>query len=135
MMKPDGSKQFEKQGYGWEDNLKMDIQEMGWEAHDRIDLAQCDFMFPQRCKGYLRSSYRRFGTSYRSHVQGASLSIVSSRLLPEDGTDGVFRNVSNNQSTPRNLTQWLGLKVGSDWLPQNIGKTNLRSLTSLTALV
>jgi hypothetical protein len=57
MMKPDGSKQFERQGHGWEDNIKMDIQEMGWEVLNLIDLAQCDFRLSQRCKGYLRSSY------------------------------------------------------------------------------
>jgi hypothetical protein len=29
IMKPGGSKQFERQGHGWENNIKMDIQEMG----------------------------------------------------------------------------------------------------------
>ena len=61
MMKPDGSKQFERQSHGWENSIKMDIQEMGWDFLNRIDLAQCDFRLPQR------SSYRRFGTTYRSH--------------------------------------------------------------------
>jgi hypothetical protein len=62
MVKPDGSKQFERQRHGWENNNKMDIQEMGGAFLNRNDLAQCDFRIPQR------SSYRRFGTTYRSDV-------------------------------------------------------------------
>jgi len=34
IMEPDGSKQFERQRHGWEDNIKMEYQEMGWEVLD-----------------------------------------------------------------------------------------------------
>jgi len=76
MMKLDGSKQFERQRHGWENNIKMDIQEMGWEVLNRIDVDQCDFRLPQP------SSYRHFGTTYRSHVQGAKLSISIFKAAP-----------------------------------------------------
>ena len=135
MMKPDGSKQSERQRHRWENNIKMDIQETGWEVLDRIDLAQCDFRLPQRCKRDLRSSYRRFGKSYQSHVQGAKLSIASSRLLPEDGNDRLSRNVGNNNlRCVAFLTAWV-CKIGAIGRPEMSVKTNLRCLTSLTALV
>ena len=102
MRKPDGSKRFERQRHGWENDIKMYIEEMGWEVLNRIDLALCYFRLPQR------SSYRRFGTNYRSHVQGAKISIAFSRLLPDDGTDRLSRNVGNNNlRCVAFLTSWV----------------------------
>jgi hypothetical protein len=38
--KPEGKRQLGISRRRWEDNIKMDLQEMGWEEMDWIDLAQ-----------------------------------------------------------------------------------------------
>jgi hypothetical protein len=38
--RPDGNRTFGKPGRRWEDNSKMDLQDVGWESTDWIDLAQ-----------------------------------------------------------------------------------------------
>jgi hypothetical protein len=38
--KPDGKRPLERIGYRWEDNIKMDLQEVGCRALDWIKLAQ-----------------------------------------------------------------------------------------------
>ena len=36
----EGKRPSERPGRRWEDNIKMDLQEVGWEGTERIDLAQ-----------------------------------------------------------------------------------------------
>jgi len=38
--RPDGNRTFGKPVRRWEDNSKMDLQDVGWESMDWIDLAQ-----------------------------------------------------------------------------------------------
>ena len=38
--KPDGKRPLERPRRRWEDNVKMDLQELGWVGMDWIDLAQ-----------------------------------------------------------------------------------------------
>jgi len=38
--KLEGKRPSERPGRRWEDNIKMDLQEVGWEGTERIDLAQ-----------------------------------------------------------------------------------------------
>jgi hypothetical protein len=37
--KPDGKRPLGRQRRRWEDNIKMDLREIGWDGMDRIDLA------------------------------------------------------------------------------------------------
>ena len=37
---PDGSRPLGKPMFRWKDNIKMDLQDVGWESMDWIDLAQ-----------------------------------------------------------------------------------------------
>jgi hypothetical protein len=37
--KPDGNRPLKRPVYGWEDNIKMDLREIGWDGMDLIDLA------------------------------------------------------------------------------------------------
>jgi hypothetical protein len=37
---PDGNRQFGRHKPKWEDNIKMDLEELGWKGVDCIDLAQ-----------------------------------------------------------------------------------------------
>jgi len=45
-------------------------------------------------------SYQRFGTTYRSHLQGSS-----SQTPLKDGTNTLSRNVGNYQPTLRNIPE------------------------------
>ena len=36
----EGKRSFERPGHRWKDNIKMDLQEVGWGGMDWIDLAQ-----------------------------------------------------------------------------------------------
>jgi hypothetical protein len=38
--KPEGRRPLERPSRRWEDNIKMDLREVGWEGADWIDLAQ-----------------------------------------------------------------------------------------------
>jgi hypothetical protein len=38
--KPEGKRPLGRPRRGWEDNIKMDVQEVGWRGMDWIDLAQ-----------------------------------------------------------------------------------------------
>jgi hypothetical protein len=38
--KPEGRRPLERPRHRWEDNIKMDLREVGWEGADWIDLAQ-----------------------------------------------------------------------------------------------
>jgi hypothetical protein len=38
--KPEGKRQLGKPRHRWEDNIKMNLQEIGWVGRDWIDLAQ-----------------------------------------------------------------------------------------------
>ena len=38
--KPEGKRPFERPRHRWENNIKMDLQEVGCECMDWIDLAQ-----------------------------------------------------------------------------------------------
>jgi hypothetical protein len=38
--KPEGKRPLGRPRYRWEDNIKMELQEVGWEFMDWIDLAQ-----------------------------------------------------------------------------------------------
>jgi hypothetical protein len=38
--KPEGRRPLERSRRRWEDNIKMDLREVGWAGVDRIDLAQ-----------------------------------------------------------------------------------------------
>ena len=38
--KPEGRRPLERARYRWEDNIKMDLREVGWWGIDWIDLAQ-----------------------------------------------------------------------------------------------
>jgi len=38
--KPEGKRGPERPRHGWEDNIKMDYQELGWEGMNWIDLAE-----------------------------------------------------------------------------------------------
>jgi hypothetical protein len=40
MGRPKGKTPFERTRHRWEDNLKMDLHEVGWGGMDWIDLAQ-----------------------------------------------------------------------------------------------
>ena len=33
VVKPDGKRPLGRSRYRWEDNMKMDVQEVGWEGH------------------------------------------------------------------------------------------------------
>jgi hypothetical protein len=37
--KPEGKRLLGRPRRGWEDNIKMDLKEVGWEGMDRIDPA------------------------------------------------------------------------------------------------
>ena len=37
--KPEGKRSLGRRRLEWEDNIKMDLQEVGWEGMDWIDLA------------------------------------------------------------------------------------------------
>jgi hypothetical protein len=49
-------------------------------------------------------SCRRFGTTYRSHPQGSIIQNILGFLVPEDGTDTLYRNVGKKLKTIRCLT-------------------------------
>ena len=38
--KPEGKRQLGRPGFRWEDNIKMDLQEVGYRTMDWIDLAE-----------------------------------------------------------------------------------------------
>jgi hypothetical protein len=38
--KPEGKRPLERPRHRWEDNIKMDLREVGWGVMDWIDLAQ-----------------------------------------------------------------------------------------------
>jgi hypothetical protein len=38
--RPEGRRPFGRPRRRWEDNIKMDLQEVGWESMDWIDMAQ-----------------------------------------------------------------------------------------------
>jgi hypothetical protein len=38
--KPEGRRPLERPSHIWDDNIKMDLREVGWEGVDWIDLAQ-----------------------------------------------------------------------------------------------
>jgi hypothetical protein len=38
--KPEGKRSLERYRHIWEDNIKMDLREVGWPGMDWIDLAQ-----------------------------------------------------------------------------------------------
>jgi len=38
--KLEGKRPLGRPGLGWKDNIKMDLQEVGWEGMDWIDVAQ-----------------------------------------------------------------------------------------------
>jgi hypothetical protein len=38
--KPEGKRQLARSRYRWEDNIKMDLKEIGWGGMDWIDLTQ-----------------------------------------------------------------------------------------------
>jgi len=38
--KPEGKRPLGRPRLRWEDNIKMDLQEVGWEGMERIELAQ-----------------------------------------------------------------------------------------------
>jgi hypothetical protein len=38
--RPEGRRPLERPRHRWEDNIKMDLQEVGWEGVDWIDMAQ-----------------------------------------------------------------------------------------------
>jgi hypothetical protein len=38
--RPDGERLLGRPRGRWEDNIKMDVEEVGWRGMDRIDLAQ-----------------------------------------------------------------------------------------------
>jgi hypothetical protein len=38
--RPEGRRPLERLRHRWEDNIKMDLQEVGWEGVDWIDMAQ-----------------------------------------------------------------------------------------------
>jgi hypothetical protein len=38
--KPEGKRPLERPRRGWEDNIKMDLQEVGWGRGDWMELAQ-----------------------------------------------------------------------------------------------
>ena len=38
--KPEGKRSLRKPRYRWEDNIKMDLQEMGWGGMDWIDVSK-----------------------------------------------------------------------------------------------
>jgi hypothetical protein len=38
--RPEGKRPLERPRRKWKDNIKMDLQEMGWRGMDWIDLAQ-----------------------------------------------------------------------------------------------
>jgi hypothetical protein len=38
--KPEGKRPLRRPGRRWEDNIKMDLREIGWDGIDWIDLAQ-----------------------------------------------------------------------------------------------
>ena len=40
MRKPEGKRPFGKPRHRWEDNIKMDLQELGWRGMGWIELAQ-----------------------------------------------------------------------------------------------
>ena len=40
MGKPEGKRPFGRRSRRWEDNIKMDLQEVGWGCMDWIELAQ-----------------------------------------------------------------------------------------------
>jgi hypothetical protein len=40
MGRPKGNRSLERSRHGWEDNIKMDLQEVGWRGMDWIALAQ-----------------------------------------------------------------------------------------------
>jgi hypothetical protein len=40
LRKPEGRRPLGRPRHRWEDNIKMDLREVGWESTDWIDLAQ-----------------------------------------------------------------------------------------------
>jgi hypothetical protein len=40
VIKPEGKRQLERPRRRWEDNIRMDLREIGWGGMDWIDLAQ-----------------------------------------------------------------------------------------------
>jgi hypothetical protein len=40
VVKPEGKRPLGRPGHRWEDNIKMDLREIGWGGVDWIDLAQ-----------------------------------------------------------------------------------------------
>jgi hypothetical protein len=39
-VKPEGKRTLRRHGHGWEDNIKMDFKEIGWEGRDWINVAE-----------------------------------------------------------------------------------------------
>ena len=40
MGKHEGRRQLQRPRHGWEDNIEMDLKELGWRVTDLVDLAQ-----------------------------------------------------------------------------------------------
>jgi hypothetical protein len=38
--RPEGRRPLRRPRHGWEDNIKIDLEEVGWEGVDWIDMAQ-----------------------------------------------------------------------------------------------
>jgi hypothetical protein len=38
--KPEGKRSLEIPRHSWDDNIKMDLREIGWDDMDRIDMTQ-----------------------------------------------------------------------------------------------
>jgi hypothetical protein len=49
--RPDGMRPLGRPRHRWKDNIKMDLQEVGWGGTDRIDLAQDRDRMAGFCKG------------------------------------------------------------------------------------
>jgi len=40
MGRPEGKRSLRRHRYRWEDNIRMDLREVGWKGLDRLHLAQ-----------------------------------------------------------------------------------------------
>ena len=63
--------------------------------------------FPLECYAAYSVSYRRFGKTHRSYLQGSSSPFLFDCLTLEDGTDKLPRNSGNQQSKLPNISEEL----------------------------
>jgi hypothetical protein len=85
--KPEGRRYLGRLRHGWEDNINMDLQEVGWGSNDWIDLAQVQVASSCKC-GNEHSGSIKFG----EFLVLAGELLACKKTVLHAGREGVIRN-------------------------------------------